>query len=182
MIELRMSQYTDAVRSYDQARHLDPSNAEANRQLAVAQAGAGLTSEAISTFEQGLKRFPKDALHLQEYGKVLLKVAATGKKEAETRAVQLLSLALTLESTLPEPHYHLGQLALQQGKTQEGLVHLKEAMKCDPKSSKVRFALSRAYRQLGLGDEAAEQLRIYQELKASEEEAPDSVPNATDNL
>lgn len=178
MIELRMSQYTDAVRSYDQARRLDPLNAETNRWLAVAQAEAGMTSEAISTFEDGLKQFPKDALHFQEYGKMLLKAAESGNQEVEARGAQLLSRALSLESTLPEPHYHLGQLALQKGKTQEALAHLNTAAKLDPRNSKVRFALSRAYRQLGQADEAAQQLRIYQELKASEEKVR-LVPSTT---
>lgn len=172
MIELRMSQYTDAVRSYERARRLDPSNAEANRGLAVAQASAGLTSEALSTFEHGLKLFPKDALHLQEYAKFLVKAAEAGSNEAKLRAVKLLTQAVSLDSTLPEPHYLLGQLALQEGKPRDALQHLNQAAKLDPKDSKVHFALSKVYRQLDQPDEAARQLRIFQELSASAENVP----------
>ncbi len=87
---------------------------------------------------------------------------------AESQAVSLLKTALALDGSLAEPHYELGNLALAKGKTQEALQHLEAAAKLNPKSSKIRYALARAYRRLGRSEEATKELRIYQNLKAEE--------------
>jgi hypothetical protein len=48
---------------------------------------------------------------------------------------------------------------------------LEAATQLDPSSSKAHFALSRALRQQGRGEESARELGIYQELKTAEEGA-----------
>src|SRR6266542_774418 len=49
--ESRMSQYTDAIRSYEHAVQLEPSNSDVTLGLARAQASAGLNADAASTFD-----------------------------------------------------------------------------------------------------------------------------------
>jgi Flp pilus assembly protein TadD len=171
LIELRMDQFTDAVRSYGRAEELDPSNPEAHRGLAVAQFAAGMMAEAKSTFEGALQKFSGDGLQYQEYGKMLLKLGETGDAEAESRGIELLNTALKLDHSLAEPHYYLGNLALKRGKANEAVRHLEEAVRLDPKSSRISYALARAYRRLGRAGDADRQLQHYQELKAGEESA-----------
>jgi tetratricopeptide (TPR) repeat protein len=170
-VELKMSQFTDAVVSYRQAVELDPTNPEAFRGLGVAQFAAGMIQEAKSTFEEALKQFPQDALQCQEYAKILFKLAEAGDQGAEFRAASLMNSALALDSRLSEPHYYLGNLALRDAKLREAVQHLERAARLDPKDGKIHYALARVYRRLGKTEDASKELRLHQELKAAEEKS-----------
>jgi Flp pilus assembly protein TadD len=172
MAEMRMLRYTEAAKSYGQAVELNPKAPEVNLGLAMSLWAAGNTAESFAIFEQGLKRFPEDAHHYLEYGRLLLKSSKPDDSTAETRAIALLQNALTLNRSLPEAHYLLGDLALRRGNSEEALQHLEQAVKLDPGSSKIHFALSRTHRRLGRMDDAAREEGIFQALKAREEEAP----------
>ena len=137
--------------------------------LAVAQWGAGLTEEAVATFEHGLQQFPKDPDHLREYARVLLKMAELGDRAAEGRAISLLKKAISMDDSQPEAFYQLGSLALVKGNVQEAVELLKRAADLDPKSGKVHFALSRAFRRLGRQQDAGKEFQLYQSLKDERE-------------
>ena len=169
LVETRLEYYRDAVQSYQRARELNPSTADANVGLAVAQWGAGLTEEAVATFEHGLQEFPKDPEHLQEYARVSLKMAELGDRAAEGRAISLLKKAISMDDSQPEPFYQLGSLALVKGNVQEAVELLKRAADLDPKSGKVHFALSRAFRRLGRQQDAGKEFQLYQSLKDDRE-------------
>jgi tetratricopeptide (TPR) repeat protein len=169
MIELHMDQYTDAVTSYEKAIELRPSDAEAYRGSGVAQFGAGMIQEALATFKKAINQFPQSALLHQDYGKVLVKLSETGHTDAESRAANLFQNALALDPSLSESHYFLGNLALKQGRITEAVEFLKSAVQRDQKSSKVHYALSRAYRRIGRTEEALKEQEIYQELRSLEE-------------
>jgi tetratricopeptide (TPR) repeat protein len=172
MAEVLMQDYADAERSYAKASELNPQSAEANLGLAESQWAAGNVPEAFATFEDGLKRFPQDALHCQEYGRALLRYAEAGDPASGARGITMLNKAIALDGSLFEPHYLLGNLALRQGRNDEALQHLEQASRLDPKEGKVHFALSRAYRHLGRKDDAAREFEIFQKLKAQGEKAP----------
>lgn len=172
MAEILMQDYANAERSYARAAELNPQSAEANLGLAESQWAAGKVQEAFVTFAEGLKRFPQDALHYQEYGRALLKFAEAGDAAAEARAVTMLNKAVALDDSLSEPHYLLGNLALHKRRTEEAFQQLEQASRLDPKKGKIHFALSRAYRRLGRKDDATRELEIFEKLKAEEEKAP----------
>jgi tetratricopeptide (TPR) repeat protein len=167
-IELKMSQFTDAIASYTRVLHLEPANPDGNLGLAEAQSAAGLSREASAGFVAGIKRFPKDSRFQVQFALMLLKEAETGNAPAEARAEQLLKSALTLDRSLPEVHYQLGNLALRRGRAAEALPHLEQAAKLDPKGARIHFALSSAYRRLGRPDAASHEMALYQRLKESE--------------
>ena len=169
MVETRLAHYQDAVQSYLRAHTLNPSAADVNLGLAVAQWGAGLKEEALATFEHGLQQFPKDPEHLQEFARVLSKMSEEGDGAAEVRAISLLKTAISLDHSQPEPLYQLGSLELAKGNTQESLELLKRAAELDPKGSKVHFALSRAYRRLGRQQDAEKEFQLYEKLKVEED-------------
>jgi len=171
LVELKMDQYTDAVSSYERAVELDPSNPEADRGLGVAQFAAGMIDQAKTTFEKGLRQFPQDAGHYQEYSRMLFKLAEAGDPSAEARAVELMKSALKLDSSLSEPHYYPGNQALQKGNLKEATQHLEAAARLDLNSSKLHYALARVYRRLGRDQEAAKEMERYRELKAAEEKS-----------
>ena len=164
LVEARLAHYQDAVQSYLRAYELNPSAADVNVGLAVAQWGAGLREEALATFEHGLQQFPKDPALLQEFARVLSKMAEQGDREAEIRAISLLKTAISADDSYPEPFYQLGSLALAKGNTQEAVELLKRAAELDPKEGKVHFALSKAYRRLKRQEDADKEFQLYQSL------------------
>lgn len=172
MAEMRMHRFIDSAKSYARAAELNPNAPEVNLGLAMSLWAAGSVSESFATFERGLKQFPGDAYHCLEYGRLLLKSAKPNDSADQNRAMALLERALTLNGSLPEPHYLLGDLALRKGNAEEALQHLEQAVKLDPKGSKIHFALFRAYRRLGRADDAAREEAAFQKLKAEEEAAP----------
>jgi tetratricopeptide (TPR) repeat protein len=171
-IEQKVGQFTDAVDSYDRALRLDPAQANTVVGLAEAQFSAGLTKQAITTFESGLKRFPKNAQLLLSYGAVLLKQAEAGDSQAQQRAEQMFRTALTLAPD-SAARYQLGELMLQKGDLKGAIVHLEKSVELNPTSSEAHFALSRAYRRAGRTSDANREMGRYQKLKNS---PSDSMP------
>ncbi len=171
LVESKMAKHTEAESSYARAVELDPSAPEALMGLALAQWDIGRVGEAEATFKEGMKRFPGNANFCQEYGIMLLDTGATKDAVRKSQAVALLQRAIHLDGSLAEPHYRLGNLALTDGRTQEALDQLKGAARLNPRSSKIRYALSRVYRRLGRSEEAASELQAYEKLKADEAKA-----------
>jgi Flp pilus assembly protein TadD len=83
---------------------------------------------------------------------------------------------MSLDPSLADPHYYLGNLALTNGKLDEAVRQLQVATQLDPSSSKAHFALSRALRQQGRSEESARELGIYNQLKTAEDGAAGSSP------
>jgi protein O-GlcNAc transferase len=172
LAEMRLQRYADSAKSYARAAELRPDAAEVNVGLAMSLWASGNVSESFATFERGLERFPGDAYHCLEYGRLLLKSAKPNDSGAESQAVALLQTALKLNRSLPDAHYLLGDLALRRGNPEGALQHLEQAVKLDPESSKIHFALFRTYRRLARTKEAAREEGVFQRLKAKEEAAP----------
>lgn len=163
--ELEMELFADSIHSYAQAVQLDPSDPDGMLGLAKAQSASGMTNEAAATLEKARKRFPKDARLPLEHGLLLLREAESGNTVAETRAEQMLQLALALDRSLSEAHYQLGNLALKKGQWAEALRQLEIAAKVNPDSAKTHFALSRVFRRLNRNQDAAREMVLFEELK-----------------
>jgi tetratricopeptide (TPR) repeat protein len=172
-IQFQLHYYRDAVESYARAGKLNAFAPDAKVGLATAQWAAGLHEEAITTFEDGLLKFPRDPQYLQEYGRVLLEKAKLGDPAAEGKAVVLLKKVIALDDSQFEPFYQLGNLTLEKGHLQEAVELLKRAAALDPASDKVHFALSRGYRRLGRQEEADREFEFYQKLKEERVVSPD---------
>ena len=167
-VELKLGQFNDAIDSYRKVLRIDPDNSDAALGLAEAQYAAGITKDAIASFEGSLKQFPKDARFRLQYALLLLKESETGNAVSEARAEHLLKSAIALSPSLPGAHYYLGDLALKKGQIAEAIWYLERATKIDSRSAKVHFALSRAYRRVGRKQEASREMAFYQNLKESE--------------
>lgn len=168
LAESELAKVIEAENSFARALELNPNDPEAIRNLATAQWDDGKIQEAEATFQKGIHQFPQDARFYQDIGVMLLETVQVGDVTTESRAVSLLQNAITLDGSLSEPRYQLGNLALSKGRTQEALRHFEMAAKLNPSSSKIHFSLARAYRRLGRADEAATEVRIYKSLKAEE--------------
>ncbi len=165
-VELKMSQYTDAVQSYRRAAALEPKSLDAQAGLASAQWGAGMRTEAQSGFELLIKQYPRAATLYETYATLLLDSAPDDA--AEAHAAALLKTAVDLDAGRVESQYRLGNLALKNGSTGDALQHLETAARLAPEESKIQFALARVYRRLGRADEAAHAMNRYEKLKAAD--------------
>jgi tetratricopeptide (TPR) repeat protein len=169
LAETMLLHTADAIRSYSRALEINPNSPRANLGLATSQVAAGMYAEAQKTFARGIRDFPEDALHFQEYGLLLVKLGQTGDAAQEARGFELLEQAIALNSNLGQANYHIGQAALERGDTAKAIACLERARQTEPNVSKIRFALARAYGRVGKKDQAARELEAYQRLKAEEE-------------
>lgn len=156
----------DAVTSYSRALELDPSSAESSVGLGIAQAAAGMPVEALKTLEAGRERFPRDAMHYQATGVLLLQLADAGVAKA-ARAGSMFEAALRIDGSLAESHYQLGNLALQNGDLKAAMEHWLAAGRSAPGDSRIHFALARAYRRGGRELEAAREMEIFESAAAA---------------
>lgn len=162
-IELKLQYYSDAAASYETAAKLKDSPG-AKRDLATAEWRAGMHDRAISTFEQAMRQFPRDARTYQVYGALLLEDASP---ENKGRAVNLLKHALALDGAAVEPRYELANLELADGNPRQALTYLEKAIQLDPNDSRLHFVLSRVYRRLGREADGNKETEIYERLKAA---------------
>ncbi len=174
--ELAAEQFHDAVESFTRALKLDANSMDATIGLAKAQAGVGQNSQAKITLESAIRRVPKNAAFELELALLLLKETEAGNASAQVRAEQLLHAAVEHDDELVEAQYQLGDMALRRGQGAEALVHLQKAAALAPRSAKVHFALSRAYRRLGKNVEASKEMELYETLKEKEAQRAPSTP------
>jgi tetratricopeptide (TPR) repeat protein len=159
-----------AVAAYQRALSLSPASSDLNVGLGVVQTMAGFLPEAVRTLEAGIQKWPEDAMHYQAYGVLLLRMANEGSASQED-AVRMLRKALALNPSLSEAHYQLGNLAISRGEMDISLQHLAAALRNGDQSSKVHFALSRAYRAAGKSQEAEKHAQLFREQKQREQES-----------
>jgi tetratricopeptide (TPR) repeat protein len=178
-IEVAMEQFTDAVKTYARALSLEPSSVDATAGLAKAQAGAGMAERAKTTLEEAIRQFPGKAAFELQLALLILKENDDGNAASQVRAEQLLHAAAEHDPTLAEAQSQLGELALRRGQTARALLHLENAVKLAPASSRTHFALARGYRRAGRTEEAAKETALYDQLKEKESPSVTSQPAAS---
>ena len=165
-LESRQGLHAPSVQSYRQAVRLNPRSPEALLGLAIAQTNLLQNKDAVTSFEKGLKLFPRDARFYAEYGKVLLLPWASGEiPGAEAKAEQLLNRAIQLDAAQATAQFELGSLLVKSQRPAEALPHLEQAAKLDTSNPQVHFLLARAYRALGRAQDAEREMLIFQKLQ-----------------
>lgn len=164
MVEMKMDQFTDAVRYYGQAVELDPKSVDAAAGLASAKWAAGMHAEADAEFQTLLKQHPSDAAVYESYGTSLAN-SATDDAMLD-RAAALLKKSVELDGSRAEAHYELGTLELKRnapGSMQQALEQLQTAVRLGVSGSKVHYALARVYRRLGRESDATAEMHLYEQ-------------------
>jgi len=165
-VEMKSLSYSAAVVSYQRAAKMKPDSSETKRNLATAEWRAGMRKQAVADFELAIRQFPRDAATCQIYGTLLLE---DGSPENRSKAVALLKLAIELDASSVEPRYQLANVELEDGKPEQAVPYLEDAMKLDSGDSRLHFAMSRVYRRLGRSSDADKEMETYQKLKATEQ-------------
>jgi tetratricopeptide (TPR) repeat protein len=165
-LESRGGLHARAVDSYVQAVKLDPQAPESLLGLAIAQTNLLQNREAVATFEKGLRLFPRHARFYAEYSKMLLLPWASGEiPGAAARAEQLLRKAIQLDGKMELARFELGNLLVKEKRFEEALPHLQMAAKLDARKAETHFILARAYRALDRTEEAASEMKLFQQLE-----------------
>jgi superkiller protein 3 len=168
-IESRLQHFTDAVATYRRAVTLKPDAPEPQRLLAVALWSAGMEDESARIFEQLIQRFPNHAASYESYGAAL--VDDPPNAAAAARGERLLKRALSLDGSLVQARFLLGNLALRRGSAQKALDYFDAALKLDPQSSKLHFARSRALKHLGRAEAAAAEFAVFEQFRGQADSA-----------
>ena len=166
--QYKMGELKAAEKTYAHAVELNPSDRESLLGLASAQVDDGKIDAAQITFGKVIGYYPKDANLYLQYGRMLLVYRGTNGSKTEAKAVALLKKAISLDNSLAEAHYLLGNLDLTQGRTEQALPELELSVKLDPKPSRTHYALARAYLRLGRHEEGMEQMKLFEQLKGKE--------------
>jgi len=176
LAEAKLDLMGDAKTSYARAVELNPSDEQSILGLASEQLNDGKFQEAKTTLDKAIQRLPRNPGLYVAYGKVLLWLQGSPAESSEARAISMLKTALRLDSSLAEPHYQLGKLALRGGRAAEARQELEAAARLDPSSSKIHYELAMAYRKLARTADAVREMSAYRELKAKEAAPPAGQP------
>jgi len=122
--------------------------------------------EAKATLEKGRRLFPDQPRFAVGYGKLLLDPGAAASEAEQRSAVALLENALAHDDSLTEAHVALGGYFVRTGVAAKALPHLAAAAKLAPRDPQTHLLFASAYRLLGRAWDAADEIRIYQSLRA----------------
>jgi len=129
----------------------------------------GQNDAAIAEYKKGIAMFPNDARFY--IGCAVTLLASPDSRKLQAEATSLLNKAAKVAPQSAEPHYQLGQLALQQSRLRDAERELLISLQLEPDQSKAHFALSVLYRRMKRTDEATKQFALYEDLKEKEEDA-----------
>lgn len=118
-----LSLIAEARNSFEKAVKLEPENPEYNYAMGAASAFQHDPAEAVPYFEKYLKLRPEDPR-----GKLAMGAALFRAKDFDT-AVPWLKESAAIPQTSPKAHYYLGVIALEEGRLDEALTELLQALK-----------------------------------------------------
>ncbi|MFH1427251.1 MAG: tetratricopeptide repeat protein [Patescibacteria group bacterium] len=136
-----------AVRAFNEAVKLEPSNPVLATELGKAYLSANMLSEAKLSF--------KKALDLKfDYSEAKFNLARVFIKEKnETEAIKLLT-ELTSKYNDPEIHYELGRAYYNLGETENAINFFNKVLEIDPLHANALYSLGLAYELIGEDKEA----------------------------
>jgi Flp pilus assembly protein TadD len=86
------------------------------------------------------------------------------------KAIQELRSAITLDANDADAHYHLGKIELDSGDASAAIPELESAIKLLPSDPKFHRELAGAYKVALRPADAEKELRVYDALRASQEQ------------
>lgn len=150
-----------AVANLAEAVRKDPKNPNARILLAQALAGQGRLNEAIEQFQAALKLDEDNPAALEGLGMIALKQQQWATAEGYFRRIidqlrggQYAGADLRLERA----YYYLGVTLIKRKQYEDAAAYLKEALRIRRDASDTHYALSVAYRELGIADKSKAEL------------------------
>jgi tetratricopeptide (TPR) repeat protein len=164
-------QFAEAAANMCEASDLNPEDAQPY--LFLGRMEMASTGE-LGCSNEKLQRFvtlqPQNPLANDYYGFLLWK---RGRQIAHgdefDRAEAYFKKALALDPTHGEVYVHLGMLYNARGEKDAALRTFEQGVAASPQSSAGHYHLSLAYRRVGQTEKAEQQMKLYRELKRSED-------------
>ena len=157
--------HKEAVEELRQALALAPNSVREQLNYGLALLRQGDTKDGAAELEKVQKRNPKLPHTWFNLGVVY-------KKETETdKALAQFQEMVKLVPGEPVAHYQLGTIYKQKDDATAAIAQFERARDISPRLAAPHFQLFGLYRQAGRTDQAAEELRIFQELKKQQEGA-----------
>lgn len=161
LIEYRRGRFTEAKALFEGVLAHQPDSVPALTALGRLQLLDHNDVEAIRLLERALRGNPADAESTYQLGVLYDRNGRTGE------GVILLQRAITLRANYPDPHYHLGRIAIERRDYRTALAELELARKLLPDQEAIRLALGRVYQALGRAAEAKVEFAEVRRLKAA---------------
>ena len=145
--------HDEAINCYVQALKINPNDAEAHNNLAIAYQAQGKLDEAIREYREALKINPNYA---GAHYNLAVAYQAQGKLD---EAIREYREALKINPNYANAHYNLGITYHAQGKLDEAIREYQEALKTDTNDTDTYYNLGSAYQDQGKLDEAVREYR-----------------------
>lgn len=165
--------YDDAVKGFRKALALDPGFVRAWDNLGLTYEALGQNDDAIAGYKKAIeanrRATPCSPWPGHNLATLLRKIGRPEEAEPVLRG------SLACDPKFARSHYQLGViLEKDEAKTAEAIEHLRRAEELDPNYAEPHYTLGRLLRRLGRDEEAAQQLKTFEELKARQDRDSDA--------
>lgn len=126
--------------------------------------------EAEKAFNRALELQPRDPVTHYWLGQHYAQTAAGGERAVQLKAISHLKKAISLDTTLSEPHFELGQIYERQGDLDEAERELRLAQKLAPEQTRPLYSLGRCLQRQGKKAEGELYLAAFKKLVAAKME------------
>jgi len=160
LIEYRRGRFTEAKGLFRSVLELTPNAGPALTALGRLELLDHNDAEAIRLLERALQTNPSDAESTYQLGVLYDRSGRTDE------GVRMLRRSITLRANYPDPHYHLGRIAVGRKDYKMALAELELARRLLPNQEAIRLLLGRTYQALGRDAEASAEFAEVRRLKA----------------
>lgn len=163
-----LGKYDDAVKSLLRAADLNPSDPRCYPFLSRAyDSSPSQAEEVIERFRRFSELQPKNGQAVYYYAMSLWKGKRAQDPNLDVSQIELLlKKALALDPGLAEAHLQLANLYSDQRKYAESVPEYLRARELNPDLADVHYRLAQAYVRVGEKDQAQEEFKVYQGLRA----------------
>ena len=148
----------DAVEHYKRAIAKAPDNPDLYYLYAHSLWASGNVSDALAAYRKSLALSPYNANANWEAARILV-------EGDPGEALRLVDRALKTSSEVPEAYMVRGRALMSLGRAQEAVDAFRKASLLDPDNGAAHFQLARAYRQLGLTNEALKEDAVFEDMQ-----------------
>jgi tetratricopeptide (TPR) repeat protein len=158
--------YAPALEEYHKSLALDPSQAHVHFLLGLALIRQGKPAEAVPELRTALTATPSDTPAKYHLAFALLQI------QQKTEAKKLLQEVLEQDAKYADAYYQLGKLQLEEGDAKTAITNLQAGIKLSPDRDYMHYQLAMAYRRDAQPEAAAQEMKIYQDLKSRGQSQP----------
>jgi tetratricopeptide (TPR) repeat protein len=163
-----LGKYDEAVKSLLRAADLNPADPRGYPFLSRAfDNSPSQAAEAIERFRRFAELQPKSGRAVYYYAMSLWKGKRAQDPSLDLNQIEtLLKKSLALEPGLAEAHLQLANLYSDQKKYSESIPEYLRARELNPDLADVHYRLAQAYVRVGEKEQAQDEFKVYQQLRA----------------